>query len=319
MTRGPVLFINGLHRSGTTVLTSAVTEAAGGVTTTVGVLARHIPTLATYLESSARATDRGVDPLQITPDTTEEYGFLIYHSTGGKRALYDRPTGVPLLRDHIAELADEAPQATIVLKNPWDVGFEAQMLADFPDARIIIVRRRLADIEHSFARALARARRSAYQRALHGDTDDYERTQGALASRWRRRLLLRTFQLLRRWRLYGLTNTVKDLPADRVAFLSYDELRADPQRGAQWASHILDPGALAEAFSKHLFAERSQRAPSSLVQRALDQRWRRAWDSARAAQVRGGIVVPPASRLPEPHAGAGGVMALTSSAGTSEL
>jgi hypothetical protein len=44
-----LLFVNGFHRSGTTVLTSAVTEATGGVTTTVGVLARHIPALAGFL------------------------------------------------------------------------------------------------------------------------------------------------------------------------------------------------------------------------------------------------------------------------------
>jgi SAM-dependent methyltransferase len=298
---GPVqprlLFINGFHRSGTTVMTSAVTEALGGVTTTVGVLARHIPTLDALLETvSAGTVDRGADRLQITPQTTEEYGFLLHHHTG-KHALYGHPDGLRLLREHIAELAAEGAHGTIVLKNPWEVGHEARMLADHPDARIIILRRRLADIERSVDKALLRASSSAYSRALDGDSEDYHRLQGLLASRWKRPLLLRVLRLVLRRRAYRLASSVRKLPADRVAFLSYDELRANPKAGAAWAAHLLDPQALAEAFTKHAFAERGAQAPSSMAQRALDRRWKRAWENVRAAQVRAGIVAPPTGVL----------------------
>jgi Sulfotransferase family len=291
---GPrLLFINGFHRSGTTVMTSAVTEAVGGVTTTVGVLARHIPTLDALLRTQRPgAVDRGVDQLEITPEAAEEYGFLLNYRTG-THALYGHPDGLPLLREHISELAAEAPGAPIVLKNPWEVGREAQILADFPHARIILLRRRLAYIERSIERALLRSRFSDYSRALDGDSDDYNRLLRLLGSRWRRPLLLNAQRLGLRRHAYQLAGSVAELPLARVAFLSYDELRAHPTAGAAWAAHLLDRDALAEAFTRHAFAERGAPARSSIVHRALDRRWRDAWERARTAQVRAGILAPP--------------------------
>jgi hypothetical protein len=291
-----LLFINGFHRSGTTVMTSAVTEAVDGVTTTVGVLARHIPTLDDFLETvPAGAVDRGADRLQITPRTAEEYGFLLSHCTGTP-AVYAHPDGLPLLRTHIAELGAEASDATIVLKNPWEMGREARLLADFPDAGIIVLRRRLADIERSVGKALLRASSSPYFRALEGDSERFDRLQRLLASRWKRRLLLRVLRLVLRRRAYRLARSVSALPGDRVAFMSYDELRADPSAGAAWAAHLLEPQALAQAFTRHAFAETAAPAPSSMLQRAVDRRWSRAWEQARAAQVRSGIVAPATGR-----------------------
>jgi sulfotransferase family protein len=285
-----LLFINGFHRSGTTVTASAVTEAVRGTTTTVGSLAQHIPALDAFLAGGAETADRGVDRLQVTAETAEEYGFLLSYRTGA-RALYGHPDGVPVLRAHIAELAANAPHATIVLKNPWDLGCEAQILADFPDARIIILRRRLADIERSVARALLRTRSSAYARALEPDDEGHERYQRQIRSPWRRALLLGAYRWALRRRVYQLADSVRRLPLERVAVLSYDELRVDPEGGARWAEHLVDPRALAQAFTKHAFAERGVPAPSSAVQRALDRRWMRAWEELHEAQMRAGIVV----------------------------
>jgi hypothetical protein len=289
-----LLFVNGFHRSGTTVVTAAVTEALGGVTTTVGVLARHIPTLGEFLEQLVPGTaDRGADRLEITAQTAEEYGFLLSHRTG-TQALYGHPAGLEVLREHVAELTADAPDATIVLKNPWETGRERQLLADFPGARIIILRRRLADIERSIGVALVRAGPSRYFRALEGDSKRHRNVERLLASRFKRRLLLRALRLVVRARAYRLAGSVRQLPAERIALLSYDELRADPQVGAAWAGHVADPRAFAEAFVEHAFAEQSAPAPSSIVQRAVDRRWRRAWDDVRAQQVRAGIVTPAA-------------------------
>src|SRR4051812_13831149 len=80
-----VLFINGFHRSGTTLLTTAATEATGGVTLTVGHLARHLPALRYFLRverRNNRTPDRGVDSLPITDSTPEEYGWLLRRLTG---------------------------------------------------------------------------------------------------------------------------------------------------------------------------------------------------------------------------------------------
>lgn len=290
--RPRLLFINGFHRSGTTVMTSAVTEAVDGVTTTVGGLAAHIPPLHSFLAQTAMGADRGADRLPVTPQTTEEYGFLLQQRTGSQ-ALYRRPAGVSVLRSHIAELQAQAPGQIVVLKNPWDTGHEAQLLADFPDAAIIMVRRRLADMERSVRKALVRSSTSAYSRALNGDTGSYRRFQRRLASRWRRRLLLRVLELAGRRRVWRLAAGVRDLPPERVAFLSYDEMRADPRTGAAWAAHLVDPQALANAFAAQAFADAGTRAPSSVVHRALDRRWRAAWRDARARQTQAGIVRPP--------------------------
>jgi hypothetical protein len=287
-----LIFINGFHRSGTTVMTTAVTEAVGGVTTTVGVLARQVPTLEAFLAAGSSGTvDRGADRLQVTPETAEEYGFLLKYRTG-KQALYGHPDGLPLLREHVAELAAYAPHATVVLKNPWEVGHEGRILTDFPDAQIIILRRRVADIERSVDKALLRASSSAYFRALNGDSAHYHRLRRLLASRWKRRLLLWVLRMVTRRQVWNLAGSARRLPIDRVGFLSYDELRADPKMGAAWAAHLLNPDTLAEAFAKHAFAERDTPIPSSIVQRLLDLRWRRAWGQLRSAQVRASVVAP---------------------------
>ena len=72
--------------------------------------------------------------------------------------------------------------------------------------------------------------------------------------------------------------------------------RTDPQAGAAWAGHLLDSRELADAFTRHAFAERSAPAVGGLVHRAIDRRWARAWDDVRAAQVRAGVVPAPHQR-----------------------
>lgn len=295
--RPPLLFINGFHRSGTTLLTSAVTEAVGGVTTTVGSLARHIPAVRGFLAGGAGTSDRGVDRLEVTERTTEEYGFLLSYRTG-ERALYGHPACVPLLREHISELTAEAPGATVVLKNPWEVGHEAQMLRDFPDARIIILRRRMADIERSIAAALVRTSSSAYARALEPDEAGHLHYQRQIRSRRQRAMLLGAYRWALRAHVYRLAGSVGRLPPERIALLSYDELRADPGSGAAWAGHLVDPQALARAFARLAFEDRPVPVRSSIVHRILDRRWRRSWDAVRQAQVRAGILSSPSE---DPH------------------
>jgi len=288
----PLLFVDGFHRSGTTVVTAALTEATGGVTTTVGVLARHIPTLAAFLaDTGAAGADRGTDRLEVTPGTPEEYGFLLHHATGGHR-IYDHSDGPRLLAEHVAELRGDAPDRPVVLKNPWDLGSEARILADRPEAGMVLIRRRVADIERSVTQALLRGRSSPYLRALDGDTAGYHRLQRLLASPWRRELLLRGLRLRLRRQVRQLAAGVAGLPAERIALLSYDELQADPEAGAAWAAHLVDPAALAGAFARHAFAGPAAPTAARARHERLDRAWGRAWDTARAAQVRAGLVAP---------------------------
>jgi hypothetical protein len=194
----------------------------------------------------------------------------------------------------------------VVLKNPWDLGHEAQILEDFPDAVIVILRRRLADIEASVANALVRARTSDYATALEADEVGHRRYQRQFASRWRRPVQLLVYRLVLYRKVNRLASSVGRLPLDRVALLSYDELRANPDAGAAWAAHLLDPQALARAFTGHVFADRGVHTSASALQRALDARWRRSWANARQAQVRAGIIAatstPKATAVPTPVA-----------------
>ena len=64
-----VLFITGFNRSGTTLITSAVTQAARARTLTVGDLARHMPSVRRFLTAAGKhgtVTDRGVDRLPVS-------------------------------------------------------------------------------------------------------------------------------------------------------------------------------------------------------------------------------------------------------------
>jgi hypothetical protein len=90
-----------------------------------------------------------------------------------------------------------------------------------------------------------------------------------------------------------LARDVSKLPLDRVAFLSYDELRADPSAGAAWAAHLVDPDALGEAIASETFPEYNRARPGDWPARVIDWYWARAWRRARARQVRAGILATP--------------------------
>ena len=87
-----------------------------------------------------------------------------------------------------------------------------------------------------------------------------------------------------------LARSVSKLPLDRVAFLSYDELRADPRGGAAWAAHIIDPDALGEAIAAHTFPEYNAACGRNVTSAVIDWYWARAWRRARARQVRAGLL-----------------------------
>jgi hypothetical protein len=292
-----IVFVNGFHRSGTTVLTAALTEALPARTTTVADLGRHIPSLKQLLQTLDREKlDRGVDRLEVSASMPEEYGHFLYQATG-RHALYEADRNVALLRSHIRELRESDPAAIVVLKNPWDFGHEARILTDFPEAKIVLLRRRLADIERSAIDALTRIGSSTrYLRALTGDRKGDRFFESVLASAsWKRAVLLSVLRWRLRLKVLRLSHAVGRLPRHRVAYLSYDELRSNAQAGASWAAHIVEPARLAEAFDRRVFAERRTAATSASgwITNAFDALWNRAWQRARAAQVRERVLEPP--------------------------
>ncbi|MBB5874098.1 hypothetical protein F4553_007532 [Allocatelliglobosispora scoriae] len=294
-----VLFVSGFHRSGTTLVTAAATESTGGATLTVGQLARHIPTLERFLRAAGarqKVPDRGVDRLPVTESTPEEYGWLLHHVTGdygfGERAARDG-----ILESLVAEIAAEPGTGIVILKNPWDTGRERELLRQFPDARILLVRRGFASMEESMARAWERyVTSSGYLRALMGDRTAAAQLLGVLMDPAKRAAMVARSRWRVRRSALRLAFTVASLPPDRVAYLSYDELRADPGSGAAWAAHVLDPAAFAASLAAHTFPEYNREGGGDRVVRLLDALLERAWRRARRRQVRAGLLAPPAGR-----------------------
>lgn len=293
MTR--VLFITGFNRSGTTLVTSAVTRAARARTLTVGDLARHMPSVQRFLTTASKdttVTDRGVDRLPVSESTPEEYGWLLNALTGDF-AFDPRAEQAGVLHSLVDELAGEG-DGTVVLKNPWDTGRERLLLDHFADSRILLVRRDLSAIEDSQSRAWNRmATSNRYVRSLFVDTRSRAQFLASILDPQARQRMVQDARRRMRRTALQLARSVSKLPLNRVAFLSYDELRADPSAGAAWAAHILDPNALGEAIAADTFPEYNRAGARSVTVRAIDRYWARAWRRARARQVRAGILTTP--------------------------
>jgi len=294
-----VLFITGFNRSGTTLVTTAVTEAARATTLTVGDLARHLPSIDRFLTAARkRATvpDRGVDRLPVNESTPEEYGWLL-HAATGEYTFGATAADSGTLRTLVDELANDSDAPVVVLKNPWDTGHEQLLLDHFPDSGALLVRRRLSAIEVSQERAWARiATSNGYVRALISDRRRAAEMLGVVLNPRARQDMVRANRRKARRDVLRLARGVSKLPLDRVAFLSYDELREDPQAGAAWAAHMLDPEAFGRAIAAHTFPEYnrfpgySRASPAGWVARAIDGYWAWSWRRARAKQVRAGIL-----------------------------
>jgi Sulfotransferase family len=289
-----VVFINGFHRSGTTLLTAAATEATGGVTLTVGHLARHLPALRYFLRvqrRNNRTPDRGVDNLPVTESTPEEYGWLLRRLTG-QSELSAQAARAGILSRLVGELAEDSGSSVVVLKNPPDTGHERLLLQHLPGSRVLLVRRELGAIEDSLGRAVSRsAESSGYPYALVGSPRDAGpfRLQLWPAGRW---VALRLMRWRTRVRVLHLAHSASRLPMDRIAFLSYDELRQDPRAAASWAAHLLDPEALGRSVAALALPDRRHEHKGSWLVRLIDWYWARAWRRARAGQVQAGLLRP---------------------------
>jgi hypothetical protein len=296
-----VLFITGFNRSGTTLMTSAVTQATQARTLTVGDLARHMPSVKKFLATASKhgtVIDRGVDRLPVSESTPEEYCWLL-KSVTGEFVFDSKAAETGVLDSLIDELAGEQG-TTVVLKNPWDTGRERLLLDHFADSRVVLMRRGLSAIEDSQNRALNRmATSNRYARSLIGDPHIRAEMLGALLNPQARQRMVGDFRQRVRRTAVGLGRNASKLPLDRVAFLSYDELRADPIAGASWAAHLLDPKALGEAIAAEAFPEYNTAELRSLTVRLIDWYWARAWRRARARQVRAGILAAPGRPAPD--------------------
>jgi len=288
-----ILFVSGFNRSGTTLVTSAATAATKGGTLTVGHMARHMPSIDHFLrEAKEKGTtpDRGVDQLRITESTPEEYGWLLLHTTG-QFTFGDKAKESGILQTVIEEIAKDAEEPVVVLKNPFDVGNERLLLDSFPGSRLIMLRRRIGAIEHSLGRAWARmATNNEWVQALVGGPEYAGDFLGIVTDPAKRDAMVKDSREKTRKTARTIARDAAKLPLDRTAFLSYDELRADPAKGAAWAAHLFDPGAFASAISGLTFPEYHHERSDSPVAQVIDAYWAWSWRRVRARQRRLGIL-----------------------------
>ena len=127
------VFISGLHRSGTTLLHSLLlaTQRFNGVTAYHvlryrQILARHLAGETEQAKAelaeqfrAAGVLDRVIDGVQVTPDTPEEYGFVI--ADPGPPRL--RPANLKRFTDLCRKVQFTGePGRRLLLKNPCDFG-----------------------------------------------------------------------------------------------------------------------------------------------------------------------------------------------------
>ena len=250
-----------------------------------------MPILADFLSvirDKELAVDRGVDSRLVADDLTAEYGWYLLSRTLRRRFGF-RPRDKAALESLIRTVARADPRRCVVMKNPWDVANEAQLLRTFPSSCVILLRRPLPEIEASTRRAFFRRRTDFnYILALFG--------RSWLGPFWvwclSGPLRLHAAYLVDIWRIRFRVvrgaRALRRLPLSRVAFLDYGELHRSPSQAARWASGLVDADRFACAFSaRDLQSGEGLPTRRSAIARAIDFYWRREWDRARRNQQEG--------------------------------
>jgi hypothetical protein len=147
------VFIIGLHRSGTTFLYQALTNAFSVVSLTVYHVLNYDRVLLQHHEGTAAAAGaeldalfrswhmatRRIDDITFSPAMLEEYGWVLRRWAG---AFHTKGKTAPLLAEICRKLHYLTPSAdAVLLKNPWDTGHAEDLLNCFPDARFVFLQR----------------------------------------------------------------------------------------------------------------------------------------------------------------------------------
>ena len=148
-----LVFIIGLHRSGTTFLYQTMADGLPvAAVRLVHVLCWRelsapegpstLETLRAALNETFRArgiSDRKIDRIHVSANTVEEYGWILRYA-GGSMSL--REATLPVFRE-LCSLVPRTgePEGPLVLKNPWDTGRVAWLVTTFPSARFVFLSR----------------------------------------------------------------------------------------------------------------------------------------------------------------------------------
>lgn len=147
------IFVLGLHRSGTTYLYQLMADHFHVATTQVyhvthykrllharreGLVAAHHADIRAHLASRG-IENRGIDKFPVGPEGLEEYAFILRkHSKRWGFA----PDSAALFDEMLRKLSALQPDApALLLKNPHDLGAASQILARYPNAQFVFIRR----------------------------------------------------------------------------------------------------------------------------------------------------------------------------------
>jgi hypothetical protein len=149
----PLVFIMGLHRSGTTFLYESMSDYFEAAKLTVRDIVFY-PQLITLMQQSqldeknnaiseyfksANCDKRGNDNIALSSDTAEEYGWILKRWGGEYKS---NESTLSLLQEVIDKLAFMHPnKQAIMLKNPWDIGQGNVLAKAFPNAKFVFIKR----------------------------------------------------------------------------------------------------------------------------------------------------------------------------------
>ncbi|MDT0593763.1 sulfotransferase [Glaciecola petra] len=157
----PLIFIMGLHRSGTTFLYESLTEYYGTAKLSIFDIV-YFPELLNISKNNAENeykhalssffhalaySKRGNDSISLGPNTAEEYGWIL--KRWGSAFSCNQKT-LPLMRQIIHKLsAINTDSQALILKNPWDIGQGKFISDNFPEAKFIYIKRSPKEILNS--------------------------------------------------------------------------------------------------------------------------------------------------------------------------
>jgi LPS sulfotransferase NodH len=241
------VFIMGGHRSGTTLLYHLLAQTGHFCVVTSYHIINYNSIIFNYFEgiedrakqllrgrfAGLGLTSRLIDDVAVTPDTPEEYGFILSNENSGLAQLSPRslPTLVELCRKIRLTLGEDK---AVLLKNPWDYPNFAYVKEAFPEARFVFIHRnpiRVIDSQIRAIRSVVEAK-NEYVAML---SDRYKQFQEC---RPVRRFLTRlVYGSPHAWRLFlrkarrasnYFLDHVPSLPAADFASLRYEDLCRNP-------------------------------------------------------------------------------------------
>lgn len=282
----PLVFILGLHRSGTTLLYEML--GASGlfhIVTATDVI--YYDSLATGLltrdqassELTARLhshglTNRVVDVVNINPQTPEEYGFILDNLRGGHSIT---PASFPVFEQVVDTLhrikGDDKP---LLLKNPYDFGQGAVIKRLMPDAKLVYIHRNPLHVLSSFHRLIELAVKepSPYLAMLS------RRYAAMIESDFPMRVARAAFQSAERLAAVGVIKQTARLARGYLHSLSkladhdrieirYEDLCANPNQTMASIFHHVGQSPPATDFAEMIGKHQSRVAPQIARQRAL--------------------------------------------------